>query len=218
MAEQLFSFLIALELYLKSKYSVSDISKHFYKRTIPIITIISIISGVFNGIDYYSPGCVQNSISVGIFYSINSVFFLIVFTLNMVLFIMFFVNSRKVFTKSSNDSYLSVKQELILYILFFLTVGILRAPLYIISFISNDVILFLYAIVINTSSAVLVPLLFSWNFGHFTDYKNWIKSCCKCNDSVKKSNEEDPTLPTPLNGEVNPNLNGNNATTNTNID
>jgi len=106
MAEQLFSFMIALELFLMSINPLdgSVMGKYFYKYTIPTICIISIATGIMNGVDYYTPGSACIIQSNALYSKICTIFFLIIFLVNMLLFIMFFIKSRKIFTQSATES------------------------------------------------------------------------------------------------------------------
>jgi len=185
MAEQLFSFNIALELLLKSIYINLNTNKYYYKYTLPTIWIISIIIGIMNGIDFYEPGTPCLIRDNAIFSKICTIFFLTIFLVNMLLFLAFFTKSRKYFLKNANtsESIISTKEEVQFYFLIFLTLGLLRAPYYVVIFFNPGIVEFLAVILVNTLSAFLVPLIFAWNFGVLHDYNDWIKRCCNCNSS-----------------------------------
>jgi len=75
------------------------------------------------------------------------------------------------------------KEEVKFYFLIFLTLGLLRAPYYVEIFFDIGIVDFLVVILVNTCSAFLVPLIFSWNYELFNDYRDWVKRCCNSSNS-----------------------------------
>jgi len=184
MAEQLFSFMIALELFLQSTRPLNEdlMRMNYYRYALSIIFLLSIITGIMNGVDYYAPGsaCLQQNNAL--YAEICEIFFLIVFLVNMLLFMAFFIKSRKLIAQAA-ESQISKKEEVKFYFLIFLTLGLLRAPYYVEIFFDIGIVDFLVVILVNTCSAFLVPLIFSWNYELFNDYRDWVKRCCNSSNS-----------------------------------
>jgi len=196
MAEQLYSFLIALDLCITSFNPLVNKKFEKYLNTVihPTIWIISIVIGIMNGISYFVPGSACVPQKTPLLVQIASFFFVIIFLINMTLFIIFFIKSRQLFGKSDSQL-ISKRQELILYILMFITFGFLRAPLYIYLIISYTILQLYICINLSVISAILVPIIFACNFGLFTDYKKWtMQLFCKekflKNDNYEKSNND----------------------------
>jgi len=180
MAEQLFSFLIALELFLIVKVQKIGqkrmMEPYFYKITFPLILVLSIIVSVLSSIDYYLPNtCVFNYNSI--YSKGGTIFFLTVFIANMILFLLYFIFSQKFYRNSKQESQLTKIEELFFYILLFLTLGVFRATYYFTIPFQVTVVTLYIVIFISTLSSVLVPLLFAWNFGILAYYGNSIKNC-----------------------------------------
>jgi len=179
MAEQVFSFMIALELNLKTYFYRGQkvIESHFLTVTIPIIFALGVLASIMNALDYYEPTSCQNQ-PYPTFVFINSVVFLTIFCVNMLLFIIFFIKSRILFSKKRNsDVIIPKKQEIVLYILVSITIGVLRFPIYIIYFQNANTLLRIVFSTLNNISSILVPIIFGWNFELFADYKIWINKC-----------------------------------------
>jgi len=191
MAEQLYSFMIALDLCITSfrPLAIKKFDKYLNIVTHPTIWIISIVIGIMNGISYYQPDSACVIQKTPLLVKIASFFFVIVFLINMLLFIMFFIKSRQLFGKIDSQL-ISKKQEVILYILMFITFGFLRAPLYIYLIITYEIIKLYIFVNLNLISAILVPVIFAWNFGLFRDYKNWIMHLCFKEKKIKIDNNE----------------------------
>jgi len=179
MVEQAFSFMIALELILKTYYSHAQkaIESHFLTITIPIIFALGVFSSIMNAFDFYEPtSCIDQPNST--FVLVNSIVFLIIFCVNMLLFIIFFIKSRMLFSKRrDSESIIPKKQEVILYILIAITIGVLRVPLYIVYVQNSDALLRILFSLLNNISSILVVIIFGWNFELFIDYKMWINKC-----------------------------------------
>jgi len=192
-AEQLYSFIIALSLFFKSYTPLSKLKIYDYEYYImhPLIWIISIILGVLNGLAYFVPNSACIIQSTPLLVQIASIIFIIVFIVNMIVFILFFIASRKIFGNTADNSLITKKEEVILYLFLFLVFGVLRAPLYIDNIFSHDP-LYLYVWVdLNVLSSILVPVIFGWNFGIFGDYKKWILNiCCKEDQNVANNDIE----------------------------
>jgi len=163
-AEQLYSFMIALDLCVTSYNPLAKIKLEKYLNIVthPCIWIISIVIGVLYGIFNYEPrsACVRQS---PLLIQIADFFLIIVFMINMLLFVIFFINSRKLYGEA-DLKLISKKQEVILYILIFLTLGFLRTPLYIILIVTSDYIYLYICIILSNISSVLVPIIFDWEF------------------------------------------------------
>jgi len=105
MAEQLFSFMIALELFLQSTRPLNEdlMRMNYYRYALSIIFLLSIITGIMNGVDYYAPGsaCLQQNNAL--YAEICEIFFLIVFLVNMLLFMAFFIKSRKLLAQAAES-------------------------------------------------------------------------------------------------------------------